>query len=50
MNEDKPADEVPKFSFGDPCPPIASWFFPYDPEKEPYEIDDDKEERSPQPS
>ena len=50
MTEDKPSDEVPRFSFGTPCPPIASWFFPNDPEKEPHEIADDKEERPAQPS
>ena len=42
---------VPKFSFGDPCPPISSFVFPYETKENPNEIKEkDEQDDAPQPS
>jgi hypothetical protein len=53
MSEQEASEEnnEAKFSFGGPCPPVGSWFFPIDPSKEPFRIEDGNEQDdSPQPA
>jgi len=47
MSEQGPPDGQTdaRFSFGEPCPPIGSWFFPIDPTKEPFRIEDGNEQK-----
>lgn len=32
--------DEPKIEIGSVCPPIGSWFFPLDPDKKPYPLED----------
>lgn len=45
-------EEQVRIEVGPSCPPIQSWFFPLDPEKKPYPLEDeeDKSESSAQPA
>lgn len=42
--------EEPKIEIGPVCPPIGSWFFPMDPDKEPYPLEEDKEKEDGDPA